>query len=91
MRLHAFIIFAIFGLAPAHAQTQTVDVTFQDQGFSNGLQLRSRESANVFFSLPNASDVLRPRLRIQGQIATPNLARGSLLIASTISRSTRFP
>lgn len=78
--LFAFLFTLI--VSPALADTRAVDVSLKDQGFSNGLQLRSRESATVFFTFPNPAAISNLRLRINGQIAAPTLMRGSMLISA---------
>lgn len=68
--------------SPVLAQTRAVQVSLRDQGFSTGLQLRSRESAAVFFTFPNAAVISSMRLHVKGQIAAPTLMRGSILISA---------
>jgi hypothetical protein len=71
----------VLGLHPANAEVRTIYETLQDRGFSNGIQLRSRQSSSVFFTLPSLSSISNLRLKIDGQIAAPSLYRGSLLVS----------
>lgn len=64
------------------AQPRPISVDLQDRGFSNSIQLRSRVSTTVFFSLPSPESMTQLRLKIHGQISAPNLSRGSLLITA---------
>lgn len=64
------------------AQPRPISVDLQDRGLSTGVQLRSRVSTTVFFSLPSPASMTQLRLKIHGQISAPNLSRGSLLITA---------
>ena len=76
----AFVLLALLGIQPAAANVRTVEVSLLDRGFGSGLQLRSRESSSVFFTLPRPANISKLRLRVEGQVAAPSLYRGSLLV-----------
>ncbi|AXK82321.1 hypothetical protein DW352_18425 [Pseudolabrys taiwanensis] len=64
------------------AEPRAISVDLQDRGFSTGIQLRSRASTTVFFSLPGPESLSQLRLKLHGQISAPNLFRGSLLVTA---------
>ncbi|HWL05029.1 MAG TPA: cellulose biosynthesis cyclic di-GMP-binding regulatory protein BcsB [Xanthobacteraceae bacterium] len=72
----------LLGVPTAQAETRTVSITVKERNFASGFQLRSRESATAFFSLPRPENISNLRLRMAGTSTTPSLYRGSVLVTA---------